>query len=113
MRTLLVLSCGLLASTACLASNFDGTWSVRIIATSGACETMNWPIEISAGKVASVAGLPGDSKGGISPTGKVDITLTGGSDVLIATGAAKGVLASGKWTSPSKQCSGNWSASRS
>ena len=51
-----------------------------------------------------------EATGRISPQGALNVSFSRKGDVAHATGALRGTAGSGNWTSPTKDCSGTWSA---
>lgn len=57
-------------------------------------------------------GLLTQVSGQVDERGLLKLTLTAGSDALAATGKLSAATGAGRWSSPTKQCSGRWTAEK-
>ncbi|MDB5570095.1 MAG: uncharacterized protein JWN93_1278 [Hyphomicrobiales bacterium] len=93
------------------AAPFDGSWSVLIVTESGSCEVYRFGVQVANGRVAA-----NDSgtrlNGTIANSGAVNLNLSRGADTARVTGKVSGGFGRGRWTSPSRQCSGRWEADK-
>jgi len=97
------------ASSAALASPYDGEWTVTIVTNAGDCQpSATYPVSVVDGKV--VASGAGDVSGKVTRTGLVRASLQGAH----ANGQLSGNSGGGKWNGASAgvACSGRWQASR-
>ena len=101
------------------AAQFDGSWSMFLVTTSGHCGTIKVGLAISGGRISSTSGKFVMHKislaGHISGSGATKINGVAGPRQAIGTGRFTKVKGVGKWngTGPSGVCSGVWSAMRS
>lgn len=110
------LACAVVAGTmsaapATAAPN-DGRWAVTVVTEKGTCEVYRWEFAVANGRVTPIGDTVARASGRIDPKGRVNVTFTRGSDTLSATGAVAGANGSGRWTSPSRQCNGRWTAEK-
>jgi hypothetical protein len=105
-----------LASFACGAqaqSNSDGNWSVTMVTQKGGCDrAMSSSLRVQDGRIDEQS-MFARITGGINARGAVIIKVASGSDTIAASGTVVGVQARGSWSSPTRNCSGSWSALRS
>ena len=95
------------------APSFDGSWSVKITAESGECSTrMTVPIEVSRGRIRYTGSYAATANGAVTDNGRLNVSFAHKDDVVTARGALKGGSGYGSWQSPSKRCSGTWTARR-
>ncbi len=94
------------------APSFDGKWTVTIAVESGACKTRTVPIQVSDGRVRYAGAFRAEATGKVSSQGSLNVSFSRKRDVAHATGALAGASGRGNWTSPTKDCSGTWSARR-
>jgi hypothetical protein len=114
-RTLVAAVAGVVGTGAAYAipnAAFDGSWSVQVISRQGRCDSYKWNVDVSGGRIAHVQDDIVQATGGIDRHGRVSITLTHGSDAMMATGEMRGKAGAGSWTSESLNCSGEWRAER-
>jgi hypothetical protein len=90
----------------------DGRWSVVVITEQGACDVYRWEFDVRRGQISPTRDAVATAAGGISPRGEVKVTFTRGSDTLSAAGAVTGAYGRGRWSSPTRQCSGRWQAEK-
>jgi hypothetical protein len=111
-----LLCAGVLAAPvpqAAAAAAFDGRWSVTIVPTSGECSARRTvPIQVSNGRITYDGSFRAQAKGKVSPKGAIDVTFARKGDVANATGSLARSSGRGRWTSPTKDCAGTWSARR-
>ena len=101
------------AAAADASTPFDGHWSVQLVTRQGDCDpSYSWSVAVQDGRIDD-AGMFVQAAGAIDRHGRVNLQITHGSDVVAASGRAKGVVAEGAWRSPTRQCSGAWRAQRS
>lgn len=90
---------------------FDGRWTVTATADGENCASRyRVPIKVAAGKVTYAGMFGARAEGKIRPDGKLKVRFAHRNDVLNATGALKGASGSGRWTSPTRDCTGTWVA---
>jgi hypothetical protein len=99
-------------SAANAASVYDGRWSLSIVTQRGACETYNFPVDITNGHV-SFPGLV-RANGRVAKNGAVRVTVAAGDKTASGSGRLALGSGSGRWSghSGSARCSGTWTASR-
>jgi hypothetical protein len=111
------LATGVLALSAPAAAQggFDGAWAVDVNVTRGDCgdEGRSFPVRVQGGRITYAGNLDLNASGQIAPDGRITARFSRGSDSLSANGRAQGSTASGRWTSPSRNCSGTFRARRS
>ena len=92
---------------------FDGRWTVTVSAEGENCSSRNRvPINVAEGQV-SYAGLFGaEAEGRVRPDGELTIRFAHRKDVVKATGALDGDSGTGRWVSPTRDCSGTWVAQK-
>jgi hypothetical protein len=101
------------AASASAAGSFDGQWSVQLTTQHGDCDpSYSWSVAVTDGRISD-AGMFMQAAGAIDRRGRVQIRIIHGSDVVAASGRVSGEFARGAWLSPTRQCSGAWSAQRS
>lgn len=101
--------------TAALASKaYDGQWSVLIVTESGTCDrAYRYPVKIANGKVGHAD--PSSSfniAGSVTGSGAVKVSVSRGQQRADGTGRLSGAAGSGKWTSATGECSGQWTAEK-
>ncbi|MBX9740227.1 MAG: hypothetical protein K2X62_09155 [Beijerinckiaceae bacterium] len=106
------LATGLLSAGAAQAAPNDGRWAVTVVTEKGNCEVYRWEFAVANGRVTPIGDAAARASGMIDPRGRVNVNFTRGSDTLSATGNVSGANGSGRWTSPSRQCNGRWSAEK-
>lgn len=105
-----VISSAAVVSPVAAASQHDGTWSVSLVTKEGDCDpSVKSRIEVRQGRVDENL-LVARIVGGVTQKGAVSLQVVRGGDSMVARGKINGEMASGSWTSPSKNCSGSWSA---
>ena len=113
MTGALVLACAALASQSSAAANFDGHWSVVIVASRGDCDsTFRYGVEIINGKISTDADAT--VRGRVSTAGAISIGITSGKQSAAGSGRLRGEKGSGVWQGKGTRgfCSGTWTAER-
>jgi anaerobic selenocysteine-containing dehydrogenase len=110
-----ILAAAALSPTGALAARaaFDGSWSVQIATSRGACPTdVGFAVDVRDG-VVSAAGLLNVS-GNVAANGATRVRISAGNQSASGTGRLSGNAGSGTWQGVSAQgaCAGKWSASR-
>jgi hypothetical protein len=101
------------------AAPFDGNWSVYAQTTRGHCESIQFGLAISGGRIYSGGGSYGGYRaqfgGRVSSSGRVQVTAAAGPRVAYGAGRLGAYQGGGTWSGrgPSGTCSGVWSAQRS
>ena len=90
---------------------FDGSWSVLIVAKGSAC-TVAYAvlIQVEDGNISYVGPFNAVADGKVDNDGKLDVQLARSGDVVRATGALANQSGSGRWSTPTLQCAGAWTA---
>ena len=92
---------------------YDGRWSLSIVTQKGACDTYNFPVDITNGAVT----FPGlvKASGRVAGNGSVSVNVAAGDKSAAGSGKLKLGSGSGHWTgrSGNDRCSGTWTAQRS
>jgi hypothetical protein len=108
------LTAGALLSGAALAESaeFDGVWSVSLVANGGLCGSgTSSTLMVQNGSVR--AGGAGVSVSGqVGPSGSVSLALQKSGVQGTASGRLSGASGSGSWSVSSLGCSGRWTAQR-
>ena len=111
-----VLAFAVIATTASVASAstpYDGRWSLSIVTQRGACDTYNFPVNITNGAVT----FPGlvRASGRVAKGGAVRVNVAAGDKSASGFGKLSQGSGSGRWSGKSgdARCSGTWSAQRS
>ncbi len=112
-----LLCASLLAAAACApqavaAGAFDGRWSVTIGVKGGECVARTVQIQVSDGRVRYPGKFRAEATGKVSQTGSLNLRFSRKQHVAQATGKLAGTSGRGRWVSPTKGCSGVWSARR-
>jgi anaerobic selenocysteine-containing dehydrogenase len=110
-----ILAAAALSPTGALAARaaFDGSWSVQIATSRGACPSgVDFAVDVRDG-VVSAAGLLTVS-GNVTANGVTRVRIAAGNQSANGTGRLSGNSGSGTWQGVSAQgiCAGRWSASR-
>jgi hypothetical protein len=110
-----ILAAAALSPTGALAARaaFDGSWSVQIATSRGACPSdVGFAVDVRDG-VVSAAGLLNVS-GNVAANGATRVRISAGNQSASGTGRLSGNSGSGTWQGVSAQgaCAGKWSASR-
>ena len=110
-----ILAVAALSPTGALAVRgaFDGSWSVQIATSRGACPSdVGFAVDVRDG-VVSAAGLLTVS-GNVAANGVTRVRIAAGNHNATGTGRLSGNSGSGTWQGVSAQgiCAGKWSANR-
>ena len=102
-----------ITSVAQAATAYDGRWSLSIVTQRGACDTYNFPVNITNGAV-SFPGLVRAS-GRVAKGGAVRVNVAAGDKSASGFGKLSLGSGSGRWNGKSgdARCSGTWTAQRS
>jgi hypothetical protein len=101
------------------APQYDGSWTMVLVTTSGHCGVINMGMAVSGGHISATSGKFVAHKiflnGLISGSGATKINGVAGPRQAVGTGRLTRAKGSGKWngTGPSGVCSGYWVANRS
>jgi hypothetical protein len=116
----LTVASAIIGSTAsAIAAPYDGNWSVVAQTTRGHCETIQFGLAISGGRIYSSGGSYGGYSaqmgGRVSPSGHVRVNAVAGPRTANGAGRLGRYQGGGTWAGqgPSGVCSGVWSAYRS
>ena len=102
-----------LAPAAIATPSHDGVWSVSLVTRSGDCDrSVASQIQVREGRVNENL-LFARIVGSVGGNGAVSLQVLRGGDSLNARGTVSGTRGSGSWTSPSKNCTGIWTAMKS
>jgi hypothetical protein len=118
--TALVVGAGITLSAPIAASakpaSFDGTWSVRLVTETGACDSSySQTIAIEDGRVQPLAvpGGPSTSvSGGVGGDGNVALAIRRSIATADAHGRLNATSGFGTWKLAALGCSGRWTAQR-
>jgi hypothetical protein len=111
LATVVVLAAGGIARAR---ANFDGLWSVTIIADSGACDrAYRYPLRIADGRIyqANEGDRSFNIFGRVQRSGRVVVDVSRGDQRAEGSGRLSGMSGRGVWRSPSG-CAGRWEAQR-
>jgi hypothetical protein len=99
-------------TSASAATAYDGSWSLSITTQRGACETYNFPVNITNGQV-SFPGLV-RANGRVTGRGAVRVNVAAGDKSASGSGRLSVGSGSGRWSgrSGTSRCSGTWTAQR-
>ena len=116
VATILTAAVAALSPTGAFAARaaFDGSWSVQIATSRGACPSdVGFAVDVRDG-VVSAAGLLNVS-GNVAANGVTRVRISSGNQSASGTGRLSGNSGSGTWQGVSAQgaCAGRWSATRS
>jgi hypothetical protein len=101
-----------------MAEPFDGNWTIYAQTTRGHCDSLQFGLGISGGRISATGGGYGGYQarfgGRVSRSGSVQVNAVAGPRTAHGTGRLSGYQGSGTWAGrgPSGTCSGVWSASR-
>lgn len=94
------------------ATPYDSRWSLSIVTQRGACDTYNFPMDITNGNVT----FPGLNKasGRVTSGGAVQVFVSAMGKSTPGSGKLSLCLSSGRWTGKAGEdrCSGTWTAQR-
>ena len=109
-HAILIVGALVALATPAAATDFDGNWSVKVMARKGICEGgYRYPIRISNGDVT-----PSDASvnvsGRVAEGGAISVTVGRGYQRASGSGRLSGSNGSGTWRG--SLCSGTWTAQR-
>ncbi len=91
----------------------DGIWEVSAEPVSGPCDKrLDFRLAVEDGRISYAGMWAVEASGSVSPLGRIDIRVVRGSETVSARGVVRGDVATGKWESPAKNCSGSFVARR-
>ncbi len=97
-------------------ASFDGTWSVRFVTESGACDSSyDYTVAIQSGSVRPIgANAPTNISGGVARDGRVALDIQHSFATADASGRlqAEAGSGSGTWRVAALGCTGRWMAQR-
>jgi hypothetical protein len=96
-------------STNALAKDFDGVWSVSIVADDANCPAQTIPVQVSGGNIA-FSGFGATATGAVSASGAIRLNIAVSEHIVRISGKAHGHVASGSWRMAPSGCEGRWSA---
>ena len=100
------------SSLASTQSSNDGVWAVTMNTQQGECDrTVSSTIQVRNGHVDE-NGLFARISGSVDDAGKVTLQVARGSDSISARGTVTGQQGQVSWSSPTRNCFGNWTAMR-
>jgi len=102
-------------STAAIAGDFDGNWTVRVITEHGKCDrTSSYDVQVAHGKVIYTSYSSLSMYGTVSPDGAVRVTIRHFDDGANGSGRLTTRAGAGGWRGVGKNgaCSGRWVAHR-
>ncbi|MBS9479094.1 hypothetical protein [Ancylobacter radicis] len=90
----------------------DGVWQVAAEPATGPCSKRHeFKLSVEDGQISYGGLIPlAEASGSVNPLGVIEIQVVRGEETLAATGLVRGDTASGRWTSPVKNCTGSWVA---
>jgi len=94
---------------------FDGMWSVQIITESGSCDrAYRYAVQIRNGYVVNESGEPADLQGRVAPNGRIQVSVSAGSQQASGQGRLSATTGNGTWRGQGSTgtCSGVWQAER-
>jgi hypothetical protein len=97
------------SSPGAFGKDFDGIWSVNIVAEDESCPTHIVPVQVSDGTI-SFSGFGATATGEVAPSGAIRLNISLNETVVRINGKARGRVASGSWRSAPAGCEGRWSA---
>jgi hypothetical protein len=92
-------------------SQYDGTWTVSITTTKGACDSgATFTIQVRDGIVSGAF----NARGQVSSSGYAQVSVSSGNQGGSGSGRLRGNSGGGAWHAVGSRgtCSGSWSASR-
>lgn len=91
----------------------DGIWEVSAEPLSGPCDKrLDFRLAVEDGQISYGGLWPVDATGTVSALGRIDIRVVRGGNTLSARGVVRGDVATGKWQSAERNCSGSFVARR-
>lgn len=106
------LALGAAATTPALASpagKYDGAWSVSITTDKGSCDASSFTVIVAGNRLLRVQELPVSASGAIDAHGAAHFQVA---SMVDAAGTMLERTGSGRWSAPSRDCSGRWRAAR-
>jgi hypothetical protein len=94
---------------------YDGNWSVLIVTKSGPCDAAyRYGLSIRDGQVFYEGSAPVNVRGKVNGVGKVDVTVSAGSQGASGSGRLSRVYGEGEWRGIGSMgaCVGTWTAER-
>ena len=93
---------------------YDGLWSVQIVSQAGPCGQghVTYPVKITRGIVQNAGSMSGAVAGRVDRRGVVRVSVSSGAQSAQGVGRLSSSRGSGRWTSPTSGCSGQWTAAR-
>jgi len=91
------------------AKDFDGIWSVSIVADDATCPAQTIPVQVADGAI-SFSGFGATATGAVSADGAIRLKISLSEHVVRINGKAHGRVASGRWRMAPAGCEGHWSA---
>jgi hypothetical protein len=91
------------------AKDFDGIWSVSIVADDANCPAQTIPVQVSNGNV-SFSGFGATATGAVSANGAIRLKISLSEHIVRISGQAHGRVAGGSWRMAPSGCEGQWSA---
>jgi hypothetical protein len=96
------------------ATDHDGTWSVSVHGSSGACagHAMSYSVQVRGG---SISGADGAASGHVTPGGAVSFHVAAGDRTANGSGHLSRTSGGGSWQGQGSgvTCAGSWGATRS
>jgi hypothetical protein len=113
-RTMLLAACLVsAAATPGHAATYDGAYSVLLTTHRGNCDKVyRFPVNVSDGRVFYAGQTGAVATGKVDASGRVSATIRYGEDELRANGRITPGFGEGRWTSPTRRCSGEWTADK-
>ncbi|WP_371345062.1 hypothetical protein [Ancylobacter sp. IITR112] len=91
----------------------DGIWRVSAEPVSGPCDKrLEFRLAVEEGQISYAGPWPVEASGSVSALGLIDLRVMRGAETVSARGVVRGDVATGKWESPAKNCSGSFVARR-
>ena len=97
------------------AASFDGPWSVVVTTKNGPCDqSYRYGVMIRGGSVSYLGGGAVSVSGRVTPSGRVNVTVSAAGQSANGSGRLSGGRGGGTWRGqgPQGACSGVWSASQ-
>jgi hypothetical protein len=97
------------------AASFDGPWSVLVVPRSGPCDqSYRYGLMIRGGRVSYLGGGAVSISGTVSPSGRVNVSVSTSGQSAYGSGRLSNGRGSGTWRGQGANgaCSGVWSASQ-
>lgn len=98
-----------------MARAFDGMWSVQIVTETGGCDrAYRYAVRISNGYVVNESGEAADLQGRVAPNGRIQVSVSAGSQQASGEGRLSTTTGSGTWRGEGSAgyCAGVWQADR-